>query len=132
MGKAIAQQNSIHISPRKAGLICDLIRFKSTNEALSILTNLDKKGSEIILKLLKSAISNATHNHALDATKLYVLQALANQAKMIKRTMPKARGSAALIRKRHSNIIIIVSDNQSDRLPVKKSKKPVARKELTK
>jgi ribosomal protein L22 len=110
-----ARQNNLHLSSRKLGLVCDLVRFKTVDASLKILANLPDKGAKNLLKLLKQAIANATNNFTLDANKLYVLNCLANQAKTVKRTMPKARGSASLLRKRHSDLVLLLSDNINDK-----------------
>jgi ribosomal protein L22 len=104
-------QKNVHISPRHAGLVCDLIRGKDVKAALVILQNTEKKTASILIKLLNSAIANATNNHKMNADKLYVYQALANQGVTIKRTLPRAKGSANLLRKRHSHLEIILSDD---------------------
>lgn len=105
-----AKQKNIHLSASKAKLICDLIKGKKVIDAQIILTNLDKKGSNIIGKILKSAIANATNNFSLDINTLSVKNAVADQGKTIKRTLPRAKGSANLIRKRHCHITIILTD----------------------
>jgi len=125
-----AKQKQIHISPRKLGLVCDLIRGRKALEAQKILTNLDNKGAKIVLKLLNSAIANASNNHGMDIKNLYILIINANQGKILYRTLPKAKGSASRLRKRHSLLVITLSDNLNDkktlhRLPSGKSKKHV-------
>jgi len=124
------KQKQIHISPRKLGLVCDLIRGKKALEAQKILTNLDNKGAKIVLKLLNSAIANASNNHGMDIKNLYILIINANQGKILYRTLPKAKGSASRLRKRHSLLVITLSDNPDDRktlhrLPSGKSKKHI-------
>jgi len=118
-----AIQKQIHISPRKLGLVCDLIRGKNVKEAQKILLNLDKKSSKIVYKVLNSAISNATHNMNMDINKLYVLNALANQGSTLKRTIPRAKGSANLLRKRHSHLTIFVSNDVNDKNQLHKKHK---------
>lgn len=113
--QARAIQKYIHISSRKAKLVCDLIRNKPVNEALSILEHTNKKASTYLLKLLNQAIANAINNHALQADKLYVYKVVANQGPTLKRTSPRAKGSADLIRKRYSHLEIVVSDNPDER-----------------
>lgn len=113
--KARAIQKNIHLSPRKAKLVCDLIRNKKVTDALIILEHTNKKAAPIISKLLNSAIANATNNHAMNAEKLYVYHIVANQGSTLKRTSPRAKGSADLIRKRHTHIEIIVSDDENER-----------------
>ncbi|GMO16367.1 MAG: hypothetical protein Ta2E_07610 [Mycoplasmoidaceae bacterium] len=139
--KSFAIQKSIHISPRKLGLVCDLVRGKNAIEAQTILTNLDKKGAKILLKLLNSAIANGTNNFGMNLSKMYILETVANEAAMLKRTLPRAKGSASMLRKRHSHLSIVVSDDIKDKLtlhkkPNGKSKnvvaKPVAPKKTNK
>ena len=54
------------ISPRKVGIVCDLIRGKSVSEATAILMTTPKAASELLIKLLKSAAANAENNHGMD------------------------------------------------------------------
>lgn len=115
VSQARAIQRNIHISSRKAKLVCDLIRNKPVQEALTILEHTNKKAAYYLKKLLDQAISNAVNNHALNASKLYVYKVVANQGPTLKRTSPRAKGSADLIRKRHSHLEIVVSDNPQER-----------------
>ena len=48
------------ISPRKVKIVLDLIKNKSVAEAMGILNNTPKAASEYLIKLLNSAIANAT------------------------------------------------------------------------
>lgn len=121
ISKAI--QRNVRISPRKAGLVCDLIRFNKVDKAIAQLENTDHKASFIILKLLKSAIANATNNHRMNAANLYILSIVANEGPTLKRVLPRAKGSANTIRKRSTHIEIIISDDEKDRLMQKESYK---------
>lgn len=133
-------QRNIHISHRKAQLVCDLIRNKTIKEAIVILKNTNKKFAPICLKLLNSAIANATNNHAMNAESLYVYNIFANQGPTWKRTMPRARGSADIMFKRTTHLEIHLSDNKNERkmmLDAKKKNKKIdtkkqAEKEITK
>ena len=106
---------NVHVSSRKANLVCTLIRGKKVSEALTILTHCNKKTAKVLLKLLNSAIANATNNHAMNGKNLYVYGCVANQGTTIKRAMPRAKGSSNMIRKRHSHLEIILSDNVNER-----------------
>ncbi|MDR2636387.1 MAG: 50S ribosomal protein L22 [Mycoplasmataceae bacterium] len=118
--KSFVIQKQIAISPRKLGLICDLVRGKTVMQAQTILLNLDKKGAPIVLKLLNSAVANGTNNFGMNIANEYILDILANQGTIVKRTMPKAKGSASLLRKRHSHLSITVSDDINDKLSLHK------------
>ena len=113
--KAIARVRNIHCSSSKVKLVIDLIRNKKVTEALIILDHTNKKVAYEIKKLLNSAISNATNNHSMQADKLYIYQIFVSQGRTNKRTLPRAKGSANLIRKRHSHITIVLSDDPQEK-----------------
>ena len=73
------------ISARKVKIVADLIRGKDAGEALSIVKFTPKASSEVIEKLLKSAIANAENNHGMNSANLYVDQIYANQGPTLKR-----------------------------------------------
>ncbi|MGE4282946.1 MAG: 50S ribosomal protein L22 [Clostridia bacterium] len=100
------------ISPRKAKIVIDLIRNKPIGAALGILNHTPKAASELLEKLLKSAIANAENNHEMDVEKLYVAEAYANQAPTLKRIMPRAQGRAFRIRKRQSHITLVLKEKE--------------------
>ena len=62
------------ISSRKVKIVADLIRGKDVDEALAIVKFTPKAASEIVEKLLKSAIANAENNHGMKSNKLYVAE----------------------------------------------------------
>lgn len=100
------------ISARKVKIVADLIRGKSINEALAIVKFTPKASSEIIEKLLKSAIANAENNHHMNGQNLYVAEIYSNQGPTLKRIRPAAKGSAVRIRKRTSHVTIILREKQ--------------------
>ena len=100
------------ISSRKVKIVADLIRGKDAQEALSIVKFTPKASSEVIEKLLKSAIANAENNHGMNSANLYVDQIYANQGPTLKRIRPAAKGSAVRIRKRTSHITIVLKERQ--------------------
>ncbi len=100
------------ISARKVKIVADLIRGKDIDEALAIVKFTPKASSEIIEKLLKSAIANAENNHGLNTKNLYVAEIYANQGPTLKRIRPAAKGSAVRIRKRTSHITIVLKEKE--------------------
>ncbi len=54
--EAIAKHNFARISPQKARLVADLIRGKSVDQALEILTFSNKKAAALVKKVLESAM----------------------------------------------------------------------------
>ena len=98
------------ISSRKVKIVADLIRNKDVDEALAIVKFTPKASSEIIEKLLKSAIANAENNHGMNRGNLIVSEIYANQGPTLKRIRPAAKGSAVRIRKRTCHITIVVKE----------------------
>ena len=98
------------ISSRKVKIVADLIKGKDINEALAILKYTPKASSEMLEKLLKSAIANAENNHNMAHEKLYVADIYANQGPTLKRIRPAAKGSAVRIRKGTSHVTIVLKE----------------------
>ena len=62
----------VRLSEQKGRLVADLVRGKSVEQALNILTFSPKKGAKIIKKVVESAIANAEHNDGADIDALRV------------------------------------------------------------
>ncbi len=108
--RAIARY--VRISSRKVKIVIDLIRGKSVAEAQAILEFTPKAASQVVGKLLNSAIANAENNLELSRDTLYVAEVYANQGPTLKRYRPRAQGRASRIRKRMSHITIILDQAQ--------------------
>ena len=111
--EARAKVSYARISSRKVKTVIDLIRNKNAGEALAILKLTPKAASELVEKLLKSAIANAENNHGMDAEKLYVAEIYANQGPTLKRVRPRAQGRAFRILKRTCHITIVVREREA-------------------
>lgn len=113
------------ISDQKAREVTRAITGMPVSKAISVLNFTPKKAALLIGKVLRSAVANAEHNHEIDADTLYVKSAVATTAGMLKRMMPRARGSADTIKKRMSHITVIVEarEEKPEEEP-KKSKRP--------
>ena len=108
--QARAELKFARISARKVKIVADLVRGKNVDEALAIMKFTPKASSEILIKVLKSAIANAENNHDMNHDKLYVAEIYANQGPTLKRIRPAAKGSAVRIRKRTSHITIVLKE----------------------
>ena len=100
------------ISPRKVKIVNDLIRNKPVGVAVGILRNTPKAASELLLKLLNSAIANAENNHGMNVDNLYIAEIFANPGPILKRIMPRAQGRAFRINKRTSHITIVLKEKE--------------------
>lgn len=106
--KAIARH--IRIAPRKIRVVIDLIRGRNIGDAYATLKFTPKIGSEILLKLLESAVANAEHNYDMNSDKLYVAAAYVDQGPTLKRIHPRSRGQAFKILKRSSHVTLVVKE----------------------
>jgi large subunit ribosomal protein L22 len=112
--KVRAQAKYIRQSPYKVRLVLDLVRGLPVIEAEDVLRLTPRGATEPVAKVLRSAVANAEHNHALDSEDLVVAEAYADEGPTLKRYRPRARGRAARIRKRTSHITIVVSDRNEE------------------
>ena len=105
-----ARLKFVRVSPRKAQLVADLVRGKGSEEAVNILTFTKKAAAKIIIKLLKSAIANATQKKNIDVDRLFIKKITVDQGPTMKRFQPRALGRATTIRKRTSHITIVLDE----------------------
>ena len=109
---ARAVLRDIRHTPQKARRIVDLIRGQRADEALSILKFAPQAAGQDVFTLLNSAVANANaKNPAIrDASELWVVEALVDEGRTMKRFRPRAQGRGFRILKRSSHISVAVSD----------------------
>jgi len=109
---ARAVLRDIRHTPQKARRIVDLIRGQRVDEALSILKFAPQAAGADVYTLLNSAVANAKQqNPAIrDASELWVVEALVDEGRTMKRFRPRAQGRGFRILKRSSHISVAVSD----------------------
>jgi len=101
------------LSAQKGRLIADMIRNMSVSKARDVLAFTPKKGAQLMLKLLESAIANAENNAGADIDELTVGVVCVDEARTAKRIMPRAKGRANRISKRTCHIVIKVLDEEN-------------------
>jgi len=105
--KAIAKM--VMIKPQKARLVIDLIRGKSIGEAEAILKNMNRKATELIGKVLNSAVANAVNNLGLKKEDLFVKEAFVNEGTTLKRIHFGSRTHIDKHYRRTSHINVVVA-----------------------
>ncbi|SRR5690554_630925 len=110
MSEVAAVLRGANLSAQKARLVADTIRGKQVDEALNILTFSNKKGADIIKKVLESAIANAEHNDGADVDELRVSTVFVDEGMTMKRIRPRAKGRADRILKRTCHVTVKVSE----------------------
>ena len=102
----------VRLSPTKARDLARAIQGKSVGEALQLVELNKRKAAVCIGKTLKSAIANAENNAELSAENLFVSKAVVETGPTFPRYWPRARGSAASIRKKTSHIYVTLTDEK--------------------
>ena len=105
-----AKLRSARLSAQRARLVADQIRGKSAEEALDLLEFSPKKGSDLLKKVLESAIANAEHNEGADVDELRVSTVFVDEGFTMKRVKPRAKGRADRVFKRTCHITVKVAD----------------------
>ena len=109
-----AKLRDARISPQKCRLVADLVRGKPVGGALAMLKFTPKKGADLVLKVLESAIANAEHNQGADIDQLTVARIEVDVARVRKGFAARAKGRGNRIVKRNSHITVQVSDGRKD------------------
>lgn len=92
-------------SPRKVRLVADVVRGKSVSAALSTLKFIDKRAAGPFAKVIESAVANAKQA-GKSVERLVIKRVAVDKGTVLKRFMPRARGSASRINKRNSHIVV--------------------------
>lgn len=98
------------VSARKIRPFASLIRGKMADEALELLKYLPNKSARLLEQVLKSAVGNAEDRGARDVDELVVSESCVDGGPIMKRIMPRARGTAYPIKRRYAHIRIILQD----------------------
>ncbi len=110
--EAKATLNYTRISPRKVGIVLDLIRNKPVDLADAILRHTSKAVCADLQKLLKSAVANAENNFNMDKNSLYVAKCYVTPGPTLKRVRPGPHGRAFRVLKRTSHITLVVKEKE--------------------
>jgi large subunit ribosomal protein L22 len=115
-------------SPRKVRGVANLIRGKSAVNALNTLSFLSKKAADPLFGLLNSALASAKNNNNLEKEALVIKEIRVDSGYILKRRMPRARGTAYPINKRTSHVLLVLAPAPEKKAKKAKSDKPVTKK----
>ena len=112
--KIKAEARYIRVSPQKARLVVDMVRGKQADAARTILRTVNKRIAPTVLKVLESAIANATNRFEdLDVDRLFVSEAYVHEGPRMKRVRPAPMGRAYRYQRRLSHIVIKVTEKEA-------------------
>ncbi len=112
METQVAKLNFLRIAPRKVRSVGDLIAGLPVTEAEAQLMMQTRRPAKTLLKLLRSAVASAKTNKKWEVNHLYVVNVRVDGGPMLKRFLPRARGSASPIQKKMSNVILTLGLNE--------------------
>ena len=107
---------NVRSSTRKLKPILKGIVGKNVDKVIRDLTFSDKRISQDIKKTISSAVSNAENNFQYDIDNLFIKEAYCGKQVVMKRFRPRAKGRASPIMKPYSNVTIILSEKQKDKI----------------
>lgn len=120
--KAIAK--GVRMSPRKVGVVAALVRGRTVEDALVILSHTPRRSALPVIKTIESARANAEHNHNLKPATLRITEITVNHGPRLKRYRPAAHGRALPFERRTSHIMVLVDGEAREaKKPVKKANK---------
>ncbi|HTH72096.1 MAG TPA: 50S ribosomal protein L22 [Candidatus Pristimantibacillus sp.] len=119
----LAVAKGVRMSPRKVGVVADLVRGRTVADALVILEHVPRRSALPVLKTVKSAQANADHNHNMKPDTLKIVEISVSPGPRLKRFRPAAHGRALPFQRRTSHIRVVVDGE------VRAPKKPKAEKE---
>ena len=107
---------NVRSSTRKLKPILKSIVGKKVDVAIRNLTFSDKRISKDVKKTISSAIANAENNYQYDIDNLIVKEAYCGKQVIMKRFRPRAKGRASEILKPYSNVTIILTEKEKQKV----------------
>ncbi len=99
-------------SPRKVRLVANLIKGKKVTDAINMLEVVTKRSAGPLSVLINSAVANAKNNFNIEKDNLFVKEMRVDGGVVMKRSMPRARGSAFPIKKRTSHVLVVLDNKK--------------------
>jgi large subunit ribosomal protein L22 len=126
-----ALSKGVHNSPRKVSVVASLVRGRSVNDALVILSHTPRRSAEPVAKAIKSARANAENNHNLKPDTLKIASITVTHGVRLKRFNPAAHGRALPFMRRSSHICVVLEGEERVIKKVADASKSVAEKAKT-
>ncbi|CAN5152680.1 hypothetical protein BH09PAT3_BH09PAT3_2770 [soil metagenome] len=118
--QAIAK--GVRMSPRKVAVVAALVRGRSVEDALTILSHVPRRSAVPVQKAIASAKANADHNHGFKPATLMITEISVSPGPRLKRFRPAAHGRALPFQRRTSHIRVVVDGEKREvRKPVAKA-----------
>jgi large subunit ribosomal protein L22 len=110
--EVVAHAKALPISPQKVRLVCDQVRGRDVDQALTVLKYMPQKGAALVYKLVASALANAENNFELNRTDLFIKTIYANESYKLKRVKAGARGRYKPRVRRYSHVTVVLDERE--------------------
>lgn len=126
--KVLALAKGVQISPRKVQEVASLVRGRSVDDALVILSHVPRRAAIDVRKTIESAKANASHNHKVKTDNLQIAEISVTSGPSLKRYRPASHGRALPFKRRSSHIRVVVEgDVRAPKADKKAATKPAAK-----
>lgn len=111
-----AKLQNVPSSPRKMRYVVDIVRGMEVNRALGTLKFSKKAASEVLEKLLRSAIANweQKNDRKAEDGELFITKIFVDEGVTLKRMRPAPQGRGYRIRKRSNHVTLFVGTKTND------------------
>ena len=111
-----AKLQNVPSSPRKMRYVVDMVRGMEVNRALGTLKFSKKVASEVLEKLLRSAIANweQKNDRKAEDGELFITKIFVDEGVTLKRMRPAPQGRGYRIRKRSNHVTLFVGTKNND------------------
>ncbi len=116
----LAVAKGVHMSPRKVGVVAALVRGRTVEDAMVILSHTPRRSALPVQKAIASAKANAENNHNYRPDSLRITEISVTHGPRLKRYRPAAHGRALPFQRRTSHIRVVVDGE------LRVAKKPAA------
>lgn len=123
-----AYARGVEQAPRKVSIVASLVRGRTVEDALVILSHTPRRSATPLVKVIESARANAINNDGLDTKTLVIKTLSVTTGKRMRRFRPASRGRALPFEKKSSNILVEVEGTVKAK-KVKAADKPAKEKE---
>lgn len=107
-----ARGTNLRVSPTKLIPVVDTVRGKNAQQAIDHLSFCERRWAEPVLRIIRSAVSNAAQNRGVDVDRLYIKKIVVDKAFTFKRFMTRARGGSSKILKRNSHLTVVLEQKE--------------------
>jgi len=120
-----AVAKGVQMSPRKVAVVAALVRGRSVEDALTILSHVPRRSAIPVRKAIESAKANADHNHGYKPATLQITEIGVTPGPRLKRYRPASHGRALPFQRKTSHIRVVVDGEKRE------VKKPAAKPTVT-